>query len=107
MKLAARLRGFSDQELVEGGEPAQRQAQADLNSEQRLRIAMTSGRPELPRSELAPAHLSLLEYMPTATTTPSAGVTMTMIRGATPAPSAAVAIAQLRRGTATVSRSTI
>lgn len=65
MKLAARLKGFSDQELVEGGEDAQRRAQDDLNREQRLRVAMNSGWPELPRSDLAPAHLSLLEHTPT------------------------------------------
>ena len=44
---------------------AERQAQAELNRERRTRVAMTSGQPELPRSDLAPAHLSLLEHTPT------------------------------------------
>jgi hypothetical protein len=65
VKLATRLKGFSDQELVEGVEPAQSKAQEDLRREQRLRVAMQSGRPELPRSDLIPAHLSLLEHVPT------------------------------------------
>lgn len=65
VKLGARFRGFSDQELVEGGEAAQRRAQAELRREQRLHVAMTSGWPELRRSDLEPAHLGLLEHEPT------------------------------------------
>ena len=65
MKLGVRLKGFSDQAIIEGGVDAERRAQAELTREQRVRVAMTSGRPELPRSELAAAHLSLLEHTPT------------------------------------------
>jgi hypothetical protein len=60
-----RLRGFTDQELIEGGEPAQARARDELRREQRLRVAMSSGWPELPRSDLAPAHFGLLEHKPT------------------------------------------
>ena len=67
MKLGARLRGFSDEELIEGGEPAEREARDKLRRDQRVRIAMMSGKPELPRSELVPARLpsrSVLEHTP-------------------------------------------
>ena len=65
MKLRTTLKGFSDQALIEGGADAERRARDELRREQRLRIAMTSGKPELPRSDLAPAHLGLLEHTPT------------------------------------------
>jgi len=64
MKLGLK-RGFSDEALVEGGENVQRRAQADLNREVRLRVAMQSGKPELLRSDLKPAHLGLLEHVET------------------------------------------
>jgi hypothetical protein len=60
-----RLKGFSDQEIVEGGEDAQRRARDELRREQRLRVAMQSGWPELARADLIPAHLGLLEHTPT------------------------------------------
>ena len=65
MKLGAKLKGFSDADLVEGGPDAERRARDDLRREQRVRIAMQSGKPELARSDLVPAHLGLLEHEPT------------------------------------------
>ena len=65
MKLGAKLKGFSDAELVEGGPDAERRARDELRREQRVRIAMQSGKPELARSDLVPAHLGLLEHKPT------------------------------------------
>ncbi len=63
MKL--RLRGFSDADIIEGGQDAERRARDDLRREQRLRVATQSGKSELPREELIAAHLGLLEHTPT------------------------------------------
>lgn len=62
-----KLRGlrFSDQELVEGGEDAERRARDEERRERLIRIAMSSGKPCLAAEELQPAHLSLLEHRET------------------------------------------
>jgi hypothetical protein len=61
MKLKPRLPGFSDTELVEDPAAEQR-ARAELSRQQAIRVAMTSGLPEIARSDLQPAHLGLLEH---------------------------------------------
>jgi hypothetical protein len=64
LRLGARFRGFSDEQTIEGGVDAERRARDELRREQRVRVAMTSGHPELARADLAPAHLGLLEHKP-------------------------------------------
>ena len=61
-----RVRGFSDESLIEGGEDAQRRARDDLRRDQRVRVVMNSDWPQLARDELRPAHLrGLLEHVQT------------------------------------------
>jgi hypothetical protein len=67
VKLTTRLRGFSDQDLIEGGEPAQARARDEFRRDQRLRVAMNSGKPEIARARLAPARFGSVEDVETGT----------------------------------------
>lgn len=57
-----RVRGFSDESLIEGGEPAQQRARDEYRHERRLRVAMNSEWPQLAGEDLQPAHAGLLEH---------------------------------------------
>jgi len=55
------LKGFTDQELVEGGEPAQRKAREELRKQQLVRLATSSNLDEIPKADICPGRFGLLE----------------------------------------------
>jgi hypothetical protein len=59
--------GFSDAEIIEGGEDAERRARDELRRDQRVRIAMNSGKPEIARSRLRSARFGSVEDVETGT----------------------------------------
>lgn len=59
-----RLRGFTDRELIEGGEPARLEAAKMLRRDQRLKIARDSGALELEYEDLR-RHFAGYEHVPT------------------------------------------